>query len=188
MTRLVLLGPPGAGKGTQAVRICEARGLQHLSTGELLRAAVDAGTELGLEAKGFMDAGNLVPDQLVSDLVAERLRGLGEDAGYLLDGFPRNVGQAAALAEQPRGVLDGVLYIRLEREEILQRLLGRGRSDDTEEVINNRLDVYARETSPLVEHYEGQGLLKTIDGLGTMDEVASRIKNALSDCGAEASA
>jgi len=186
--RLVLLGPPGAGKGTQAVRICEAYGLQHLSTGDLLRAAVAAGSTLGRKAKAYMDAGNLVPDQLVSDLVAERLQGLDDKSGYLLDGFPRNVEQADALEAEPKGGLDCVLYIRLDREVIMQRLLARGRSDDTAEVIGNRLDVYARETEPLVAHYEARGLLKTIDGLGSMDEVARRVKVALRDCGAGASA
>ncbi len=178
---LVLLGPPGAGKGTQAARLCKAQGLAHLSTGELLRAAVGAGSRLGLEAKGFMDAGDLVPDRLVSELVAERLGALPTDGGYLLDGFPRNVEQAESLASQPTGRLDAVVYIRLEREEIMTRLLARGRSDDTEEVIGNRLDVYARETSPLVAHYEERGLLHTVDGLGSVDEIADRIRASLGD-------
>lgn len=187
--RLILLGPPGAGKGTQAERICASHGLLHLSTGELLRAAVKDGTELGAKAKGFMDAGELVPDDLVSDLVAERLRGLADDAGFLLDGFPRNDGQAAALEKEPKGrAIDCVVYIRLERDEILERLLGRGRSDDTEDVINNRLDVYARETAPLIEHYEAKGILEKVDGLGTIDEVFGRIQEALRRCSAGADA
>ena len=180
--RLILLGPPGAGKGTQAARVCEANGLVHLSTGDLLRAAVGAGTALGLEAKSFMDAGNLVPDTLVLALVRERLEQPDAAGGFLLDGFPRNVTQAQALAADlgDKGV-EKVVHMKLDDEEIVQRLLARGRADDTEEVIRNRLEVYRAETAPLIAHYEGMGLLTTIDALGSMDEVFDRIAGALGE-------
>ncbi|MDF1702162.1 MAG: adenylate kinase [Planctomycetota bacterium] len=187
--RLILLGPPGAGKGTQAARVCDAHGLVHLSTGDLLRAAVGAGTDLGKEAKAFMDAGNLVPDTLVLALVRERLEQPDAAAGFLLDGFPRNVSQAEALAADlgDRGV-EKVIHMKLEDEEIVQRLLARGREDDTEAVIRNRLEVYSNETAPLIAHFDGQGLLVTIDAQGSMDEVFDRIAGVLSDSNAGASA
>lgn len=178
--RLILLGPPGAGKGTQAARVCEANGLIHLSTGDLLRAAVGAGTALGLEAKSFMDAGNLVPDTLVLALVRERLEQPDAAGGFLLDGFPRNVVQAEALAADlgANGV-EKVVHMKLDDDEIVTRLLARGRADDTEEVIRNRLEVYRAETAPLIAHYEAQGVLTTINALGSMDEVFDRIAGAL---------
>jgi adenylate kinase len=178
--RLVLLGPPGAGKGTQAARLCRAHGLLHLSTGDLLRAAVKAGTPTGREAKGFMDRGELVPDAVVFDLLREQLRSPAAGSGFLLDGFPRNVAQAEALDRElrERGV-ERVVHLRLEDEEIVRRLLGRGRPDDTEQVIRHRLEVYRAETAPLIEHYEKQRLLVTIDARGTVDEVAARLTAAL---------
>ena len=181
--RLVLLGPPGAGKGTQAQRVCAARGVIHVSTGDLLRDAAARGTERGLEAKGFMDAGALVPDALVLALLRERLAQPDAAAGFLLDGFPRNATQAEALGEQlGENGLDCVVHMRLEDEEIVRRLLARGRADDTEAVIRNRLVVYRGETSPLIRHYEERGLLKTVDALGSMDEVFERIDAALGAC------
>ena len=183
--RLILLGPPGAGKGTQAARVCEAHGLVHLSTGDLLRAAVGAETELGKEAKSYMDAGNLVPDKLVLALVRERLEQPDAAAGFLLDGFPRNVSQAEALdadiGDEDVGShgVEQVVHMKLDDEEIVKRLLARGRADDTEEVIRNRLRVYRDETAPLIAYYEAAGLLTTIDALGTMDEVYDRIAVAL---------
>lgn len=180
--RLILLGPPGAGKGTQAARVCETHGLVHLSTGDLLRAAVGAGSELGNEAKSFMDAGNLVPDTLVLALVRERLEQPDAAAGFLLDGFPRNVSQAEALeADLGEAGVECVVHMKLEDEEIVRRLLARGRADDTEEVIRNRLEVYRAETAPLIAHYEAQELLRTIDAEGTMDEVFDRIAGALAE-------
>ena len=178
--RLVLLGPPGAGKGTQAERVCEARGLIHISTGDLLRDAVRRETELGVEAKRFMDAGELVPDTLVLSLLEERIARSDAEAGYLLDGFPRNTAQAEALAERlgKQGVA-AVVHMRLDDEEIVRRLLARGRADDSEPVIRNRLEVYRAETAPLIEFYDARGLLRTIDALGTMDEVFERIDAAL---------
>lgn len=187
--RVILLGPPGAGKGTQAERLVADHGLLHLSTGELLRAAVGAGTKLGREAKSYMDAGELVPDRLVSALVAERLREIDEEAGFLLDGFPRNLEQAQALDQEPQGRrLDHVVHIQLDSEEIVRRLLGRGRSDDKEEVIRNRIAVYERETQPLVDHYAQRGLVRTVDGVGTIDEVYERIGKVLGAANAGAGA
>ncbi len=189
--RLILLGPPGAGKGTQAERVCAAHGLVHLSTGDLLRAAVKAGSDLGNEAKAFMDAGNLVPDTLVLALVRERLDQPDAEGGFLLDGFPRNVSQAEALAEDLGArAVESVVHMKLEDEEIVRRLLGRGRKDDTESVIRNRLQVYRDETAPLIAYYQAQtvegqsgerhSLLRTIDAQGSMDEVFDRIQDALS--------
>ena len=183
--RLMLLGPPGAGKGTQAERVVEAHGLVHVSTGDLLRAAVANDTELGRKAKGFMDAGDLVPDSLVCALVAERLAQDDARAGFLLDGFPRNVAQAEALEAELGDVkIDRVVHMQLDDEEIVQRLLGRGRKDDTEEIIRNRLSVYQAETKPLIAYYEAKGSLRSIDAKGTMDEVAQRIADVLAGDGA----
>jgi adenylate kinase len=178
--RLVLLGPPGAGKGTQASRICAAKGVIHVSTGDLLREAVKAGTELGHEAKGFMDRGELVTDELVFKLLEERIARPDAADGYLLDGFPRNTAQAKGLeARLGEDGVDGVVHMRLGDDEIVRRLLARGRADDSEPVIRNRLSVYAEETAPLIRFYEERGILATVDALGSMDEVAARIAEAM---------
>ena len=180
--KLVLLGPPGAGKGTQAERICASRSLIHVSTGDLLREAVKAGTELGVEAKGYMDRGELVPDELVLSLLEERIGREDAAAGYLLDGFPRNTAQAEALeARIGKDGVDAVVHMRLADDEIVRRLLARGRADDSEPVIRNRLKVYADETAPLIRFFEERGMLTTVDALGTMDEVFARIEEALSN-------
>ena len=176
----ILLGPPGAGKGTQAELLCKAHTLLHLSTGDLLREAVAHGTELGVEAKGFMDKGELVPDRLVLALLQERLQKRSPDEGFLLDGFPRNVAQAEALAAQiGDDAIDHVVYLKLEDEEILQRLLKRGRKDDVEEVIRNRLEVYRAETEPLVAYYRERGRVRDVDALGTVEEVHQRLLDSL---------
>ncbi len=183
--------------GTQAERLCARRGWAHVSTGDLLRAAVAAGSRLGLEARGYMDRGELVPDSLVLALVRERLAtpagSAGGGGGFLLDGFPRNASQAKAL-DQVLADLDGtqgntgvhcVVHMRLDDDEIVRRLLARGRKDDTEDVIRNRLKVYRNETAPLISHYESLGVLRTVRADGSLDEVEARIRDALDACAAD---
>lgn len=175
--RAVLLGPPGAGKGTQADLIRQSLGVPHISTGDLLRTAVTNQTDLGRRARSFMDEGKLVPDELVIGLIRERLEG-DAAAGFLLDGFPRNVAQGEALSRllAESGVaLDHVLSISVPTEELVQRMLGRGRSDDNEQTIRARLDVYREETAPLCDYYRERGLLREIDGLGNREEISRRI-------------
>ena len=179
--RILFLGPPGAGKGTQAVRLARAVGVPHISTGEMLRRAVRRRTALGKKAEALMAAGDLVPDDLVVAMVAERLAEDDAACGYLLDGFPRNVAQAAALdAEAGDGAIELAVSIVVEEQELVRRLLTRaadlGRSDDNEETIKNRLDVYRRETEPLFAHYPAQGVeIVAVDGVGSIDEVFARI-------------
>ncbi|MEI6829465.1 MAG: adenylate kinase [Synechococcaceae cyanobacterium ELA445] len=178
--RILFLGPPGAGKGTQAQGLCANRQLLHLSTGDLLRAEVKAGTALGQEAEAVMARGELVSDDLVLAIVRARLEGHG--GGWLLDGFPRNLPQAEALelllAElgQP---IERVVLLDLDDAVLLQRLLGRGRADDNEEVIRHRLEVYAEQTAPLINHYRQQGLLVSVEASGTVEAIASRIEAIL---------
>ncbi|SPM32813.1 Adenylate kinase or related kinase, partial [Mycobacterium rhizamassiliense] len=178
--RVVLLGPPGAGKGTQAEKLEEKLGVPQISTGELFRRNIGEGTKLGLEAKRYLDAGDLVPSELTNQLVDDRLNDADVANGFILDGYPRSVEQAKALHEMlgRRGTdIDAVLEFRVSEDELLQRLKGRGRADDTEEVIVNRMKVYRDETAPLLEYYSGE--LKTVDAIGTMDEVFARALQAL---------
>lgn len=178
--RIVLLGPPGCGKGTQAQRLCAREKVVHVSTGDLLRAAVAGGTPLGLKAKPIMDAGRLVPDDLVVDLVKERIARPDAARGFLLDGFPRTIPQADALdAALGRGGLQVVVYYVLGDEEIVRRSLGRGRSDDTEPVIRERLRVYRAQTEPLVARYRKAGLLEEVDASGTMESVEAATRAAV---------
>jgi adenylate kinase len=178
--RVVLLGPPGCGKGTQAVRLCARLKALHLSTGDLLRAAVAAGTPLGLRAKPIMDAGRLVPDDLVVDLVRERIAKPDAGGGFVLDGFPRTVPQADALDKVlGKAGLDAVVYYVLGDEEIVRRSLGRGRSDDTESVIRERLRVYRAQTEPLVARYRKAALLREVDASGTVEQVEALTREAL---------
>jgi adenylate kinase len=178
--RLVLVGPPGAGKGTQAAVIAAKLGIPAISTGDIFRANVGAETPLGLEAKQYMDAGQLVPDQVTNAMVADRLTHSDVAAGFLLDGYPRNLDQADVLTQRLKTAntpLDAVIEIVADTEQVVARLLsrGQGRADDTEDVIRHRLDVYASETEPLVGYYRERGLLRTVDGIGSVDEVTARI-------------
>ena len=204
---LVLLGAPGAGKGTVAQELVAEFGVAHISTGDLLRAAVKAQSELGIQAKKYMDAGELVPDQLVIDLVKERLAADDAQKGFILDSFPRNTVQAVTLDTElsalERG-LDCALLVDVEADVIIKRLSGRRtcrdcgytgtasdatcpkcggemyqRDDDKPETIQNRLDVYEKNTSPLVEYYRGQGILKVVNGDNTVDAVYADVKEAL---------
>ena len=204
---LVLLGAPGAGKGTQAQRLVAEFGVAHISTGDLLRAAVAAQSELGVAAKKYMDAGELVPDQLVIDLVKERLAADDAQKGFILDGFPRNTMQAVTLDSELSAMgreLDCALLVDVPAEVIIGRLSSRRtcracgytgtasdetcpsctgemyqRDDDKPETIKNRLDVYEKNTAPLVEYYRGQGILKIVDGDRAADEVYAETKEVL---------
>jgi adenylate kinase len=178
--RVVLLGPPGAGKGTQAEKLAQKLGIPQISTGELFRRNINEGTELGLEAKRYLDAGDLVPAELTNQLVDNRLDEPDAANGFILDGYPRSVQQAKALHEmlERRGTdIDAVLEFRVSQDELLQRLKARGRADDTDDVILNRMKVYRDETAPLLDYYCGE--LKTVDAVGTMDEVFARALRAL---------
>lgn len=204
---IVLLGAPGAGKGTQAQKLVEEFGVAHISTGDLLRAAVKAGTKLGVKAKEYMDAGQLVPDKLVVDLVTERLAADDAKNGFILDGFPRNTAQAVTLdsALVDMGLsLDAALLVDVKAEVIVERLSSRRtcrdcgytapagvdvcpscggemyqRDDDKPETIQNRLNVYESQTAPLVEYYKGKGLLKVVDGDRPVDDVYADVKELL---------
>lgn len=178
--RVVLLGPPGAGKGTQAEKLAEKLGIPHISTGELFRSNIQQGTKLGVEAKRYLDAGDLVPSSLTNELVDDRLNDQDAANGFILDGYPRSVEQAKALHEmlERRGTdIDAVVEFRVSEDELLTRLTGRGRADDTEEVIRNRMKVYREETAPLLDYYSGE--LKTVDAVGSLDEVFARALQAL---------
>lgn len=180
--RIVFIGPPGAGKGTQAERMIAKYRLAHLSTGDMLRAARDARTEVGKKAEGYMASGNLVPDEIIVEIIQERLREPDCRGGYLLDGFPRTIAQAEALDKMlaEKGTpLHIVLELKVPEEELFQRLAGRGRADDKPEVIRQRLVAYRDQTSPLLDYYRQGGLLKSIDGLGGVEEIFKRIENVL---------
>jgi adenylate kinase len=178
--RIVLLGAPGAGKGTQAVKLAEKIGVPQISTGDLFRHNISTGTELGLQAKKFLDAGDLVPATLTNALVDDRLNDDDVADGFILDGFPRTIEQADALDEmlKKRGVkIDAVVEFKVPEDELVDRLKGRGRADDTEEVIRNRMKVYHAETAPLLDHYSAD--VKTVDAVGSLDEVFARALQVL---------
>ncbi len=180
--RIVFIGPPGAGKGTQAERIVDRYRIAHLSTGDMLRAARDAKTPVGVEAETYMAAGELVPDSIIIAIIAERLEQPDCQNGYLLDGFPRTLPQAEALDAMlaAKGTaLDVVLELNVPEEELFQRLAGRGRADDQPDVIRQRLVAYREQTEPLLQYYREQGLLKSVDGIGTVEEIFERVEAVL---------
>ncbi|SMO63182.1 Adenylate kinase [Balnearium lithotrophicum] len=183
MIRLVFLGPPGAGKGTQAQRIAQEYGIPHISTGDILRNAVKEGTELGKLAKSYMDKGELVPDEVIIGIIRERLSQPDvKEKGFILDGFPRTLPQAEALDELLKELsmpLDRVVYLNVDDEEIVKRLLARGRADDTEEVIRNRLKVYREQTAPLIDYYSEKCILVEIYGVGDIGEITGKIKESV---------
>ncbi|MBI2880964.1 MAG: adenylate kinase [Candidatus Tectomicrobia bacterium] len=180
--RIILFGPPGSGKGTQAARLCKAWGLPQVSTGDMLREAVRGGTPTGRKAKEYMDRGALVPDEVMTRVVEERLSQADCAGGFLLDGFPRTLAQARALEESlnKRGqAVDAVVSLLVEEEEVVRRMAGRGRDDDSEKVIRNRLKVFRKETEPLTRFYRDRGKLLEVPGVGTVEEITERIQTAL---------
>jgi len=184
--RLVLLGPPGAGKGTQAVHLAARLGIPAISTGDIFRSNIKGGTELGRLAQSFTSSGRLVPDEVTNDMVRDRLAQDDVAPGFLLDGYPRNAAQVEALdgmLAEAGTKLDAVVLITADTEALIQRLLKRAqieaREDDTEDVIRHRQDVYAEETAPLIDLYDGRGLLLRVDGMGAVDEVTDRLFAAL---------
>lgn len=195
MTRLLIVGPQGSGKGTQGVRIAEAFGVPAISTGDVFRAAVAEGSELGSQVKAIIEAGDLVSDELTSAVVRERLSQDDAQGGFLLDGYPRNVTQVMHLEEFLEGrdeELDAVIELSVPRDESIARLSLRaqeqGRTDDTEEVIANRLAIYERETAPILGVYGARGIVVQIDGVGSLDDITARIISALEARGLNRSA
>ncbi len=185
---LLLLGAPGAGKGTQAVRLAKDLGIPQISTGEMLRGAVSADSEVGRLARGYMDRGELVPDSVVIEVAEQRLKQPDAQGGFVLDGFPRTLAQARALdaiLERLGGPLQRCVALTVEEDVVVERLLKRAesgvRGDDNEETIRTRMGVYRRQTEPLLDYYRGSGILVEVDGDGGIDEVAKRIREALAD-------
>ena len=184
--RLILMGPPGAGKGTQAKYVAEHFGIPAISTGDIFRANVSRGTDLGVQAKRYMDAGEYVPDEITNLMVRNRIDEPDADPGFLLDGYPRTLAQVEeldAMIEHTGHRLDAVVVLTVDSEEVVQRLLNRarteGRADDTEDVIRRRQEIFLEETEPLIAVYRERGLVREINGMGEVDEVTKRIFEAL---------
>jgi adenylate kinase len=184
--RLLIVGPQGSGKGTQGVRIGDAFGIPVVSTGDIFRANIKAGTELGEQVTAILDAGDLVPDELTGAIVRDRLSQEDARDGFVLDGYPRNTSQVAYLDEflgESGEALDAVIMLDVPREESLARLSLRatqqGRTDDTDDTIAHRLDIYERETAPILEVYDARGIIERIDGVGSLDDITERIMTAL---------
>jgi adenylate kinase len=176
--RLVVFGRQGAGKGTQCARLSEHYGAPHISTGDMLREAVAEGTDFGRKAQEYMDAGQLLPDDIMLGIIEDRLNKPDVvEHGFLLDGFPRTVGQAEALIELT--AIDRAVNIEVPEHLVMERMVARNRSDDTPEAIATRLEAYRSQTLPAVEHFDGLGLLTTVDGVGEMDEVTERLFAAI---------
>ncbi|HKZ25993.1 MAG TPA: adenylate kinase [Acidimicrobiia bacterium] len=178
--RLLFLGPPGAGKGTQAGRVAARLGIPHISTGDMFRRNVAQRTELGRQVKEIMEAGGYVPDEITVAMLRDRLAEPDAEAGFILDGFPRTLPQVEALDEtlgQRR--LDWVVLFVVEEDELVERMLGRGRPDDTEDTIRNRFKVYLEQTEPLVDLYRHRGTLVTVSGVGSIDGVTARVLDAV---------
>jgi adenylate kinase len=186
MKRLIIMGPPGAGKGTQAVRIAERFGIPAISTGDIFRNNIKDGTDLGRQVEEILKSGGYVPDEMTNKIIEDRLGWVDAAPGFLLDGYPRTPGQVEFLDQVLAGhghALDGVLELNVDEEAVVSRLLKRaeieGRADDTEEVIRERMAIYHKETAPLIEIYEQHGVLIKVDGMGTVDEVTERVIKAV---------
>ena len=182
MRRLLFLGPPGAGKGTQAQKIAQLAGIPHISTGEILRDAISQKTILGQKAQSYVDKGELVPDNLILDLIRERLQNDDTNDGWILDGFPRNLEQASFL-DKLLGELnqksDIAINFQVDDQVLVKRLLGRGRKDDNEETISRRLQVYHKQTAPVINYYQERNELKSVNGEGSLNEVTESLKAIL---------
>lgn len=179
MTRLIFLGPPGAGKGTQAQTLAHYWNIPHISTGEILRQAMQERSPLGIKAQSYVDRGELVPDQLVLDMMEERLSQADTQSGWILDGFPRNVSQARFLDELLQKLAEdnvGVVNLEVPDHVLIDRLKGRGRQDDTEEVIRRRLEVYREQTAPLIDFYTDREQLVSVNGNQSLEEVTAELK------------
>ncbi|MEX2600001.1 MAG: adenylate kinase [Balneolaceae bacterium] len=182
--KIILFGPPGAGKGTQASLIRDHYQISHISTGDIFREAIKNKTPLGVKVKGILDSGELVPDQTVVELVAEELSSEEYSDGYILDGFPRTVAQAEAfdrLLEKSGESIDAFIFLKVPEEELVNRILNRddGRADDTEEGVKKRLDVYETQTRPVKDYYDRHGVVFEVEGTGTIKEIFSRIRSVL---------
>ena len=191
--RLIILGPPGAGKGTQAARLAERHGIPAISTGDIFRSNIKEGTELGRQVQALLATGAYVPDEITNAIVRDRLQQPDAAKGFLLDGYPRTKAQVAELdsmLEAQGHRIDAVLELTADVDEVVQRLMKRaeteGRVDDTEDVIRHRQEVYVSETAPLADLYREHGVLRQVDGMGDVDEVAARLEAALEDLGAPA--
>ena len=186
--RMILMGPPGAGKGTQAQVVAERYSIPAISTGDIFRKNASEGTELGIQAQRFMDAGEYVPDELTNLMVRNRIDEDDAQTGFLLDGYPRTLAQVEELdgmIKHTGHVLDAVVVLTVDKEELVQRLLQRaeteGRADDTEDVVRRRQEVYHDQTAPLIDVYRDRGLMIEVDGMGEVDEVSKRVLDALVD-------